>query len=200
MAVSTHSCVTAYRVLSAQMKRCLTLFGLLAFAALVPITSQVRAMDANSPNSSVGPNTVSNPISPDVTARIRSVLVGSLGEQNEIDVIDTIKDSYRVDKLRERLSNPTLIKKQGRGFVSRVLHLIFLDDHQKIVAAASYYFAHHQSFVLHPAWRAYERSGHYYIDTGRDVLPGRWDPTVDYSAYVIPFDDWAECIGYTPGW
>ena len=69
-----------------------------------------------------------------------------------------------------------------------------------------YYFAHRLSYVLQPTQYAYKKDGRYYIGVGPDyptgirehVLPGKWDSAVTYKAYVIPFSDWAECVGYTP--
>jgi hypothetical protein len=41
--------------------------------------------------------------------------------------------------------------------------------------------------------------GHYFPDRRDTVLPGDWESGVDYLGYAIPFPDWGECIGYSPG-
>ena len=34
---------------------------------------------------------------------------------------------------------------------------------------------------------------------GNAALPGDWESGIDYLRYAIPFPDWNECIGYSPG-
>jgi hypothetical protein len=74
---------------------------------------------------------------------------------------------------------------------------MFLDRTGDLVASAQFYRTPDLGFVLQPLKNAYEMSGRYFIGGGA-VLPGDWQPDVNYRDYVIRFPDWGECIGYAP--
>jgi hypothetical protein len=130
------------------------------------------------------------------------VVIGELDphlENGEIRVIETINDAYRLQRIKKRLTTPVLSKKSHREFVDRAYELIFLDHNGDVVASAAFYRAPGFGFVLHPSKHAYQRDGHYFPDRGDAILPADWDPNINYLGYVIPFPDWSECIGYSPG-
>jgi hypothetical protein len=149
-----------------------------------------------------GPESVSNPLRPEIAQRIERVVIGELDphlENGEIRVIETINDASRLQRLKKRLTTPVLSKKSHREFVRRTYELMFLDRNGEVVASAAFYQAPGFGFVLHPSKHAYQRDGHYFPDRGDAALPGDWESSVNYLGYVIPFPDWNECIGYSPG-
>ena len=123
-----------------------------------------------------------------------------------LTIVETIDDSYRLGRLKARLSTRVLTKRPSAGSAGHMYYLIFLDDQDQIVAACLYYYVHTLSYILQPTRYAYKKAGHYHIGLGPDypygvrhyLLRGNWDSAVSYKGYVIPFADWAECIGYTP--
>ena len=166
------------------------------------VSNDVEADEA--PAEVPGPTQIPNPLSPDTIRRIDRVVIGELNpdshfEKGEIRLIETINDAYRIERLKQRLSVPILSKKLDRGVVGRTYQLMFLDRNGRIVTSAGYYRVPGLGFVLQPSKHGYERDGHYFPDRGDAVLPGSWRPDVDYSNYVIPFSDWSEGIGYSPG-
>lgn len=156
------------------------------------------------PSDFSGPDNIPNPLPVDAIQRTERVVIGELDadpslKDGEIRVIETIADAFRVQRLKERLTTQVLSKKPRRGSDGRGYELIFLDPNGQVVASAGFYQAPGLGLVLHPSKHAYERDGHYFADRGDAVLPGDWDPNINYLGYVIPFPDWSECIGYRPG-
>lgn len=161
----------------------------------------------NSPGGEpTGPKTVPNPFPCATVARIQSVILGEYAgkpgfKEGEIKIVEIIKDSYRVEKIKKSLCAPLLHAKR-RSFIGDRYHLIFLDKDGKVVAAASFYLAAGLGYVLHLSPGAFEENGHYFDNGWQDKrIVANWDPKIDYRAYAIPFgNDWPEAIGYTPGW
>ena len=150
------------------------------------------------------PRTVPNPLRRVAIQRIDRVVIGEIDgdsdlESSELRVIEMINDAYRIQRLKERLAIPTLSKKLYRGLVGHAYELMFLDREGHVVASAGFYHVPGFGFVLQPSRFGYERDGHYFAAHRGEVLPGDWESNVDYLGYVIPFPDWSECVGYSPG-
>ena len=157
--------------------------------------------DESTPELAV-PNRITTPWRSEAIRRIERVVIGELdgdtgSENGEVRVIEVINDVYRIERLKQRLTNSVLSEKRQRQF-DRGYKLIFLDRVGQIVASATFGFAPEQGFVLRPLRNAYERGGRYFIG-GDGTLPGDWKRNVNYRAYAIPFPDWYDCIGYAPG-
>lgn len=156
------------------------------------------------PSDFSGPDNVRNPLRADANQRIDRVVIGELdvnpdAKDGEIRVIEVISDGFRVQRLRQRLTTEVLSKKPRRGIIGRAYELMFLDRNGDVVASAAFYRAPGFGFVLHPSKHAYQRDGHYFPDRGDAILPGDWESKINYFGYVIPFPDWSECVGYSPG-
>ncbi len=150
------------------------------------------------------PNSVSNPLRHDVVQHIERVVIGEFDvdprlQNGEMRVIETIEDGYRIERLKECLATPVLSKKSRPGIARRGYELMFLDRNGQIVASAAFYRSGGSEFVLQPTKYGSAIGGHYFPDRSDTVLPGNWESGVDYSGYAIPFPDWRECIGYSPG-
>jgi hypothetical protein len=150
------------------------------------------------------PRTVPNPLRRDAIQRIDRVVIGEIDgdsdlESSELRVIEMINDAYRIQRLKERLAIPTLSKKLDRGLVGHAYELMFLDRNGQVVASATFFHAPGFGFVLQPSQFGYERDGHYFAAHRGAVLAGDWKSNVNYLGYVIPFPDWSECVGYSPG-
>ena len=150
----------------------------------------------------IGPASVANPLATAAIKRIDRVVIGEINvdpnfEHPQLRVLETINDTYRVGRLKQRLSNPVVLKTSGRRTAEHDYSLIFLDRDGQVVAGARFYRAANSEFVLQPLRNAYERGGRYFVG-GDAVLPGDWRPDVDYDQYVIQFPDWSESIGYAP--
>jgi hypothetical protein len=148
------------------------------------------------------PDRITTPWRSEAIRRIERVVIGDINgdtgsENGEVRVIEVIDDVYRVERLKQRLTNSVLSEKLHRQF-DRGYKLIFLDGVGEIVASAAFCFVPEQGFVLRPLRNAYERGGRYFIG-GDGTLPGDWKTNVNYRAYAIPFPDWYDCIGYAPG-
>jgi hypothetical protein len=151
-----------------------------------------------------GPASIPNPWRGGVTKRIERVVIGELDadpslQNGEMRVIEMINDFYRLQRLRHRLEVPALSKKVHRNVAVRAYKLIFLDENGHVIASAAFYRAGDSGFVLQPSKYGSEKNGHYFPNRGDVVLPGDWQIGVDYLGYAIPFPDWSECIGYSPG-
>jgi len=151
-----------------------------------------------------GPDNVRNPLRAAANQRIDRVVIGELdvnpdAKDGEIRVIEVISDGFRVQRLGQRLTTEVLSKKPRRGIIGRAYELMFLDRNGDIVASAAFYRAPDFGFVLHPSKHAYQRDGHYFPNRGDAILPGDWESNINYFGYVIPFPDWSECVGYSPG-
>lgn len=166
---------------------------------------------------SVESDSVSNPLPRATVKKIRSAIVGTWASNEEtkaigsseelstivskkeweIKVLEIIKDPYRLEKLKIILGTPKLQKKQA--FIGATYQLIFLDQNGRIVAAASFFLAPKVGYVLNLSPNAFEKDGRYYHGWGTQRVPGNWGSTIDYRNYVIPFVNWNEAIGYTPG-
>lgn len=149
-----------------------------------------------------GPETIPSPVRAEVLQSVERVVIGELDPQlqnGEIHVIETIKDAYRVQNLKHRLATPLLSKRSHRWIVGGAYQLIFLDRDGHVVAAARFFRSPDFGYVLQTSEHGYESNGHYFVDERGGNLPGDWQAGVDYSGYVIPFSDWNECIGYSPG-
>ena len=144
---------------------------------------------------------ITNPLPNDSINRIERVVIGEIGsdfENGELRMIEMINDTYRIQKLKERLRIPVISKKSYPGITRRGYGLMFLDRDGRIMAAAAFYSVPQQGFVLQPVRNAYESEGRYFL--GGDVtLPGDWKNNLDYRNYAIPFADWKDCVGYAPG-
>ena len=156
------------------------------------------------PPDSPGLNNVHNPLRRDVIGRIERVVVGEVrgdpqSNGGEVQVIEMISDSFRVQRLKNRLTTPTLSKKAPSGAAPTTYQLMFLDRGGHILAAASFYHVNGIGFVLQPSNRGYDHGGRYFTGGENAVLPGDWESNVSYQEFVIPFPDWTECIGYAPG-
>lgn len=150
------------------------------------------------------PNSVPNPLRHDVIQHIERVVIGEFDvdprlQNGEMRVIETIEDGYRIERLKERLATPVLSKKSRLGIARRGYELMFLDRNGQIVASAAFYRSGGSEFVLQPTKYGSAIGGHYFPDRSDTVLPGDWESGVDYPGYAIPFPDWRECIGYSPG-
>jgi hypothetical protein len=147
------------------------------------------------------PGKITSPWRSDAIRRIERVVIGQIdgdasSENGELRVIEVINDVYRIQRLKERLTDPVLAKRRqpGSGGSYKV---IFLDRGEQIVASAAFYFVPQQGFMLQPLKNAYCRGDHYFVG-GDSVLPGDWKSNIDYRDYAISFPDWNECIGYAP--
>jgi hypothetical protein len=150
-----------------------------------------------------GPNEIPNPVRRDVIQHVERVVIGELDANahlgnGELRLIEVVNDSYRIERLKERLRIPIVSKKPYGGIAAPGYELIFLDGAGRVVASAHFYRASDSRFVLQPRKNAYERNGRYFIG-GHAVLPGNWQSGIEYNDYVIDFPDWNESIGYTPG-
>jgi hypothetical protein len=151
-----------------------------------------------------GPDEILNPIPADTVGRIERVVIGqviadSRSNGGEIQILETINDPFRVQRLKDRLTTPALAKKSHRAPVTHTYELMFLDGGGQVLAAASFYYVPGSGFVLQPSKYGREVGGHYFINDDNPALPGNWQSETDYRGYVIPFPDWGECIGYSPG-
>jgi len=149
----------------------------------------------------IEPSNVRNPVASDVINRVERVVIGEVGpnfENGELRMIETINDTYRIQKLKERLRIPVISKKSYPGIARRGYGLMFLDRDGRIMAAAAFYSVAQQGFVLQPVRNAYESEGRYFLG-GNVTLPGDWKNNLDYRNYAIPFTDWKDCVGYAPG-
>ena len=154
------------------------------------------------PSVFAGPESVKNPVPANVVQRIQDVVIGELdpaSPNGEVRVIETIRDAYRTGHLKQRLTTPILSKSPHRGRVGGAYELLFVDRDGHVIASASFYRNSDLGFVLQPSKYGYQRDGHYFVRGGDAVLPGDWEPGVNYSGYVIPFSNWIECVGYSPG-
>jgi hypothetical protein len=155
------------------------------------------------PSEFAAPNSVANPLPVDAIKRIERVVIGEIDrdphlENTELRVIEVINDAYRIERLKQRLRIPVVSKKSYHGLAGQSYQLMFLDRTGHLVASAQFYRAPDLGFVLQPLKNAYETGGRYFIG-GNAVLPGDWQPDVNYRDYVIQFTDWNECVGYAPG-
>jgi hypothetical protein len=151
-----------------------------------------------------GPNAILNPLRAVTLGRAERVVIGELppdadSNRAELRIIETITDSGRLSRLTNRLATKDLSKNYNHKSASSSYQLIFLDANGQILAAVSFRFLDGVGFVLQPLPRAYASGGRYFVGNETPVLPGNWDSDVDYAAYIIPFPDWQECIGYSPG-
>jgi len=152
----------------------------------------------------VRPDSIPNPLRHDVAQRIKRVVIGELDadphlENGEMRVIEMIDDFYRLQHLKQRLTIPSLSKKAPRNVAERAYELMFLDGNGRVVASATFYRVPNFGFVLQPSKHGSEKNGHYFPNHGDASLPGQWQPGIDYLSYAIPFPDWGEGIGYSPG-
>jgi len=162
--------------------------------------------EQSSPNETlaefIGPERVPNPWGGEAIRRIDHVVIGELstkGSENvELRVIETVNDPYRVQRLKERLGVPLLARKPQAERAGHAYALIFIDRRDQIIAGASFYSVADDGFVLQPLKNVSERGGRYFVGGGAP-LPADWKRNIDYSAYVIQFPDWNECVGYAPG-
>jgi len=150
------------------------------------------------------PNTISNPLGADTIARAERVVIGQLSPdadaaRSEIQPIEIISDASRVTALKNRLGTNRLSKTAGAKVLSRGYELIFLDKSGSVVAAASFYNVPGAGFVLQLSKNAYAADGRYFVGKETPVLPADWKVNIDYSRYIVPFPDWLECIGFSPG-
>ena len=191
----------------------------LAIAAVIAILALLGAMmvgtyrshhtsdetaDARVVYTDVEPDKIPNPIPTDAVGRVERVVIGQLvtGSQStsgELRTVEVIDDAFRIQRLRDRLTNPTLSKKSRPAAVTAAYELMFLDADGHVLAAASFYYVPELGFVLQPSKYARESGGHYFVGDENAALPGHWESEVDYREYVIPFPDWSECVGYAPG-
>jgi hypothetical protein len=150
-----------------------------------------------------GSATVPNPLRRETIARIERVVIGELdtnpqSDNGELRLIEVIHDTYRIERLKQRLSVPILSKQSLRTLAGHRYGLIFLDRTGAVVASARFYRLANERFVLQPVKKGREENGRYFVGQGW-LVPGDWENNVDYRAYAIPFPDWNECIGYMPG-
>src|SRR4051812_12252753 len=153
----------------------------------------------SAPSAVAGPETVPNPISPEVVSRVASVVVGqplqgSQGAGKEIKVVEIIRDPFRLEQLKASIATAHLSKRNRRGVPLQAYDLIFLDRSGGILASASFSTAPGLGAVLQPSAHAVQREGRYYIGVGDAALPGAWDSRVDYAGYAIPFQNWPQAI------
>jgi hypothetical protein len=157
---------------------------------------------AEAPSEFRGPDSVPNPLRTELIQRVERVVIGELDpyvENGEIRMIEVINDAYRLQGLKKRLTTPVLSKKSHRGVVGRAYELMFLDQNGRVIASAAFYRTSSFGVILQPSKYGYERYGHYFARRGDAVLPGDWESDVDYSGYGIPFPDWKEYVGQSPG-
>lgn len=146
---------------------------------------------------------IPNPVPANFIQRIDRVVIGEIsngphGENEELRTIETIKDAYRVARLKQDLGAQVVSKKSSNSMVDRCYGLVFLDPNGRIVASARFCRSANSEFVLQPVKNAYEQGGRYFIG-GTATLPGEWRSEIDYTQYVIQIPDWIEAIGYAPG-
>jgi hypothetical protein len=169
-------------------------------------TDYVVEAEQNPVNESVelpAADQIPNPLSLDSIRQVQHIVIGEINadphvQNAEMRMIETINDTYRLERLKQRLSIPVVSKKSYRGLPSHTYGLIFLDGDNRVVASAWFYRSADSEVVLQPVKNAYERGGRYFINGGAP-LPGGWRTDVDYNQYVIRFPDWSESIGYLPG-
>ena len=151
-----------------------------------------------------GLDKIPNPIPAGAIGRIERVVIGQVAADpqstgGEIQIVETIHDAFRIQRLKDRLTTPTLSKKSRPALVTATYELMFLDGSGQVLAAASFYYVPELGFVLQLSKYDRESGGHYFIRGDNALLPGNWESEVDYRGYIIPFPDWSECIGYSPG-
>lgn len=147
------------------------------------------------------PDRITTPWRSEAIRRIERVVIGEieLGSENgDLRVLEIIKDGYRVERLKQRLASPVLLKKSEPGNAGRAYALMFLDHNGYIIAGAAFYSLPKFGFALEPLKNARGHNGRYFIGGGA-LLPGDWKTNVDYRAYALPFPDWDDCVGYAPG-
>ena len=149
----------------------------------------------------VGPEQVPNPWSGEAIKRIDHVVVGELpvadSSENELRIVETIRDPYRVQHLKERMAVSAMVRKPLTKQGSRAYTMMFIARDGRIIAGATFCSVGNLGFVLQPLKNAFERGGKFFIG-GDTLLPADWKSDVDYRSYVIQFPDWKECIGYAP--
>ena len=148
------------------------------------------------------PENVRNPLPANLVAGIERVVIGELDpatKDGEIRVIETISDAYRVEHLKRHLTTPMLSKRSRQRSSGRAYQLLFIDRGGHVVAGANFSPEPAFGFALQLSKYGYERDGRYFGGGGDAVLPGDWKPDINYSQYIIPFRDWIECVGYSPG-
>lgn len=163
--------------------------------------ANVEAGNEPQTGASSGPENVPNPLHAETIRGIERAVIGELNpnsKDGEIRVIESITDVYRLQHLKDRLTTPLLSKKADRGSVGRAYELMFLDGSGRVLVSAGFYQVPGLGFVLQPSRFGYERGGHYFTG-GNVLLPGDWQSDIDYARYFIPFSDWNECVGYSPG-
>ena len=147
---------------------------------------------------------ISNPFSSETIARAERVVVGEIppdgsDSRTEIHVIEVISDSNRLAALKNRLGTNRLSGTVPPESMSRGYELLFVDKAGAVIAAARFCSVPGIGLTLQLSKNAEAVNGRYFVGNGTPVLPAEWKPGVDYSPYVIPFPDWQECIGYSPG-
>jgi hypothetical protein len=146
-----------------------------------------------------GPDRVPNPWPQDSIQHVEQVVIGELEPGNELRVIEIINDPYRLQRLQNRLATSELSRRSDDRNLSPDYELVLLDRSGRILAGATFRRVPGTGFVLQPVRNACERNGRYFLGRCAVDLPGNWRSDINYQGYAIPFPDWADCIGYTPG-
>jgi hypothetical protein len=111
---------------------------------------------------SAGPDRVPNPWPRDTIQNVEQVVIGELERGNELRVIETIKDDYRVRRLQNRLTTSELSRRSDDRALGRDYELVLLDRNGRILAGATFRRVSGTGFVLQPVRNACERNGHYF--------------------------------------
>jgi hypothetical protein len=158
-------------------------------------------VNANSEAPFAGPDRIPNPWPQDSIKNIEQVVIGQIepGSSTELRVIEIITDSYRLQRLQNRLATSELSRRSDDRNLSRDYKLVLLDRNGRILAGVTFHRVPETGFVLQPIRNACERNGRYFLGGCAVDLPGDWRSDINYQRYIIPFPDWVDCIGYTPG-
>lgn len=130
------------------------------------------------------PNSIPNPIAASSLQRIDHVVVAEVVDRQpggEVRAIEVIDDAFRISKMRQELSAPTLSRNLEPGLTSQIYQLEFVDRDGAKVATAYFYRTGGGRFVL------------------QILSPAQASAEFDFSKYALPFNNWLEAIGYAPG-
>ena len=166
-------------------------------------TTEIELVDS-SPRGKSGPDSLANPLQLELLDSVDHVVIGEMPDQSGTNaapmrVIEVVRDSARLTRLKERLTTQKLQNIGRSGTVAPSYQMVFLDSAERVVACVRFDCGKANGAVLHLIPNAAARDGHYFPGSGGASLPGDWQSQTDYSSYAIPFPDWREAIGYCPG-
>ncbi len=165
-------------------------------------TTEIELVDGSPREKS--PDSLPNPLQIELIDSVDHVVIGEMPDQSGTNgapmrVIEVVRDSARLTKLKARLTTQKLQNVARSGTAVPGYQMVFLDSAERMVACVRFDCGKATGAVLHLIPTAAARDGHYFPGAGSASLPGDWQSHTDYSSYAIPFPDWREAIGYCPG-